>query len=235
MKRIGMVVLFALAFMFGTMAAPASADHNVPEITYETTQCGETTFTADWTEGQTHLVGSARLVVDDGVTFQDIPIGESVTVGPFTTETHPIRYRVWGGGERNYDVPALSVSDLAALLVYLETDGNTPLDPEAPGINWLTLEVTGCVPPPATESPAPPTESPAPSTPEPTPSTEPSPSESAVPEDGQESPSANPVPAGLAVTPGAPWKTMLLLVIVAGLLSGAGYGLLRYTRTDPVR
>jgi LPXTG-motif cell wall-anchored protein len=75
------------------------------------------------------------------------PVGESITVGPFEADTL-IQWRVWGGGERDYDNPSLP--DLEVLLAYLEQYPGGELDATAP-VAWHELTVYGC--PPATPTP----------------------------------------------------------------------------------
>jgi len=126
-------------------ATAASAHHNVPvTTTTEPGACGEVTIGAQWSE-DTHIVDNTVLVVQAGGEQFTAPVGESITVGPFETAPVTVRYRVWGGGERNYDQPALT--DLDALVAHLDA-GGSPLDGDAPGVAWFELEVEGCVPGP---------------------------------------------------------------------------------------
>lgn len=123
-------------------ASSVGATHNTPEISVSEGDCGEVTLSASWTS-DTHQAADAVLVVQTVEGQQTASIGEAVTVGPFAYESDTIRYRVWGGEERAYDVPALSDPD--ALQAYLaEGGGRTPLDISAPGTAWRTLEVEGC-------------------------------------------------------------------------------------------
>src|SRR5690606_22486442 len=97
-------LIVGVAFAAGT----AFADHNTPSVTVsEPGECGTTTITTSW-PSDTHQVANAALVVQAGDDYRVAAIGEPVTVGPFDTADVTIRYRVWGGGERNYDSPALT-------------------------------------------------------------------------------------------------------------------------------
>lgn len=132
--------LVALGLTVAT-ASSVGATHNTPEISVSEGDCGEVTLSASWTS-DTHQAADAVLVVQTVEGQQTASIGESITVGPFAYESDTIRYRVWGGGERAYDVPVLS--DPEALQAYLAGEGRTPLDISAPGTAWHTLEVEGC-------------------------------------------------------------------------------------------
>lgn len=124
------------------LAAPASAHHNAPEVALsEIGDCGEVTITTAWSE-DTHAVDNAALVVLLDGEVSSAPIGESITVGPFESEA-VIQYRVWGGGERDYDEPALE--DLDAIVDHID-DGGSPLDADAPGVAWHEIVVGGCPP-----------------------------------------------------------------------------------------
>lgn len=98
----------ALSLLF---AGTVSAHHNGADVTYDTVECGETTFSAGVVDPQgTHNnVTNMYLVVNDGGDTQseNIPTDGStvdITVGPFTNDT-TIQWRVWGGAERDYDRP----------------------------------------------------------------------------------------------------------------------------------
>lgn len=156
----------ALALAFGlalAMASPASAHHNSVDVRSVIGDCGATTFYSAWKKDD-HQARGATLVVEATGEVHTAAVGAELTVGPFESEREIVRWRIWGGGERDYDDPALS--DLSALLEHLD-GGGSPLDGDAPGVRWHELPVAGCVPP----SPSP----------EPSPSTEPTPSPSAEP------------------------------------------------------
>lgn len=119
----------------------ANADHNIPDITVgDIGECGAVEFSTAWTTN-THTVANTVLVVQAGGAQQTAAIGEAIEVGATEEETATIRYRVWGGGERAYDVPALD--DLDALLAHIDAGGD-PLDADAPGVAWQALEIEGC-------------------------------------------------------------------------------------------
>lgn len=141
------------------LAGPAQADHNIPDIGInQFGDCGETLISTLWTDGP-HMVGNTALVVQLGGEQHIRFIGEDIVIGPFTEDT-TIRWRVWGGGERNYDDPPLT--DLDALLAYLEENPGGELDPDPPGVAWHTLDLEGCPEPGPSPSPGPdPTDPPA--------------------------------------------------------------------------
>jgi hypothetical protein len=174
----------ALALAFGlalAMASPASAHHNSVDVRSVIGDCGATTFYSAWKK-QEHQARGATLVVEAVGEVHTVPVGTELTVGPFESERQIVRWRIWGGGERDYDDPALS--DLPALLEHLD-GGGSPLDGDAPGVRWHELPVAGCVPPSPTPEPTPTVEP----TPEPSPSAEPTVEPSANPStDPSESP-----------------------------------------------
>ena len=153
------VALGAVAAL--ALAAPAAAHHATPTATVAEGECGEVTITTTWGADE-HQVDTAALVVLVDGEVTTAAIGETVTVGPFEADT-TVQWRLWGGGERDYDDPPLT--DLEALLAHLDQGGSELTD--APGVAWHSLEVTGCAPAttaPATTAPAttPAGESPAP-------------------------------------------------------------------------
>lgn len=143
------------------LATPAAAHHNAPETTVDGPgECGQTTITAAWT-GDEHQVDNAALVVQAAGEQHTAPVGESLTVGPFEAD-QTISWRIWGGGERDYDNPPLASLD--ELVAHLAAGGGE-LDEDAPGVEWHTLDVTGC---PVESTPAPTPEPSVDPTPEPT-------------------------------------------------------------------
>ena len=134
----------ALAF-----AAPAAAHHATPTATVVEGECGETTIATAWPDDVAdHRVDTAALVVLVDGEVTTAAIGETVTVGPFEADT-TVQWRLWGGGERDYDDPPLA--DLEALLAHLDQGGSELTD--APGVAWHSLEVTGCPEPDPTTPP----------------------------------------------------------------------------------
>lgn len=104
--------LITIVTAFALFAMPVMATHNPAVVDYtEEDVCEPTTLSAHITdENGTHKVGNMYLVVDDGDTVQseNIPTDGSdaeIMVGPFD-ETTTVYYRVFGGGERDYDDPA---------------------------------------------------------------------------------------------------------------------------------
>lgn len=156
--KINSMVGVAVGALAGLLlAAPAAAHHATPTAEVTTGDCGEVTITTTWSADE-HQVDTAALVVLVGDEVHTAPIGESITVGPFEADT-TVQYRVWGGGERDYDDPPLA--DLEALLSYLD-QGGSELAPDAPGVAWHELTVEGC---PAEEEDLEPTPEPTPTTP----------------------------------------------------------------------
>ena len=158
----------ALAVLTGTMlagamlATPASAHHNIPHVEVsEPGECGVLTISSAWSE-DTHRVENAKLVVQVGNEQYVADIGESIEVGPFDMDEARIFWRVWGGGERDYDSPPLS--DLDALLEHLNA-GGSELDFDVPGVAWHLVVVEGCVEDDDDDVEPTPSPSPSPSTP----------------------------------------------------------------------
>jgi hypothetical protein len=160
LKRLAAPAALGLAGALA-LAGVAHADHNLPTVTVSAPDdCGTTTISAAWST-DTHKVATAALVVQTDTEHYVAPIGESITVGPFDTATATIRYRVWGGGERNYDSPALTQAGLDELIAWLEEDDTRlPTDADAPGVAWHVVEVEGCEPEPTDEPTTEPTDEP---------------------------------------------------------------------------
>jgi hypothetical protein len=141
------VVVLAVAAALAWAASPASAHHNPPVVEVsEPGACGTTTFQFSQPEG-THVVGNVALVILADGEHHVLAVGESLEVGPFDEAPALIQYRIWGGGERDYDNPALD--DLDAMLTYIDS-GGSPTDAEAPA-SYNSFEVEGCVPGPPGE------------------------------------------------------------------------------------
>ena len=152
--KINSMVGVAVGAMAGLLlAAPAAAHHATPTAEVATGDCGEVTITTTWGADE-HQVDTAALVVLVGDEVHTAPIGESITVGPFEADT-TVQYRVWGGGERDYDDPPLA--DLGELVEWLRDNPGQELHPDAPGVAWHSLEVTGCPEPDPTTPPTTPT------------------------------------------------------------------------------
>lgn len=185
------------------LAGPASADHNSADANLVVDGC-TLTATSVW-ELAEHTVANTVLVVRVGDQVTTAAVGEplDLELAPGTTA---VDWRVWGGGERNYDNPPLD--DLAALLAYLEDNPGGELDADAPGVAWHTLAVADCAAPVETTPPASPSPTPEPSA-SPTVGTQPSPAETEDAGAGGELP-----------TTGAP--VLLLGGVGAGLLVAGG-------------
>jgi LPXTG-motif cell wall-anchored protein len=121
------------------LAGPAAAHHNQPDADSQTGDCGETTIATAWPLEEHQVANTALVVLIDGE-VSSAPIGEPITVGPFEADT-TIQWRIWGGGERDYDSPPLD--DLEALLEYLDDNPGGELDADAP-VAWHELKVYGC-------------------------------------------------------------------------------------------
>jgi len=128
-------------------AGTAHAHHNTPDVAVnEPGECGTTTITSSWPLDH-HQVANAALVVQAGEDYRVAAIGEPVTVGPFDKASVTVKWRVWGGGERNYDSPALTQAGLDELIAWLEEDGTRlPTDADASGVTWHEVTVAGCEP-----------------------------------------------------------------------------------------
>src|SRR5688572_2551705 len=105
--RIGAALAaFALATLGTlTLASPASAHHNEVITAINVDGCA-LAATTEWSIGD-HTVGNTELVVLAGgvVSHQVVGTPLNVALPAGTTE---VKWRVWGGGERDYDNPALT-------------------------------------------------------------------------------------------------------------------------------
>lgn len=203
----------AAGLAVGALAAagPASANHNDVSVDIVTEGC-DLTATSSWASDE-HLVANTVVVVRTGGATFSAAVGSPVQV-ELEPGTTTVDWRVWGGGERDYDDPALD--DLPALVAYLDGGGDV-LDPDAPGVAWHELAVEGCEPEPDPTPTA--TAEPEPTA---TPTTEPQPGETAAPGAGGEQ-----LPT-----------TGLALPLLAGLgvgMVGAGGALWWLARRRPIR
>ncbi|MBD8506501.1 hypothetical protein HT102_08390 [Hoyosella sp. G463] len=158
MKRTA-AVLGAGALAFAASWGPALASHNGAVVTTAPAgECGETTFEATINDAAgTHKSNNMMLVVSAEGNTQTAPIpvdgsAASITVGPFTSDTTTISYRVFGGGERDYDDPAWTgygtANFGADIGAYGDENGydwvvSGPDDPN-PFTTFNTLDVEGC-------------------------------------------------------------------------------------------
>ncbi|GGC53152.1 hypothetical protein IEU95_10205 [Hoyosella rhizosphaerae] len=160
-RRFGVVVA-ASALFYGASFGVASAGHNGADVEFVASgDCGETTFTAGVIDAAgTHKVNNMVLVVHaDGETQnQVIPVDgttTSITVGPFTSPsagTETIHWRVFGGGERDYDDPSWNGYGEAGFTddinAYAEDNGwgwvVAGPDDDNPFTIWSTVDVESC-------------------------------------------------------------------------------------------
>jgi LPXTG-motif cell wall-anchored protein len=152
----------AAAFVIGVtvgaigLTAPALAAGNEVLTTPAVDGC-RVSIASDWATDKHIVTNTVVVALVDGE-VSSAPVGTTLEVTA-PAGTTSVQWRVWGGGERDYDSPPLS--DLAALLEYLETHPGGELDAEAPGVAWHDLALNGCAPyppPTATPSPTPPAE-----------------------------------------------------------------------------
>lgn len=153
-KRLaGAVVALAIAGLGALLlASPAHATTNEVVVDYDSQPCVEVAITSAWAT-DTHLVDNAYLVVKvDGET-QAALVGDTITVGPFERPTE-VQWRVFGGGERDYDDPAWPV-DKGAINTYGEVHGwDWTVGGDVPEwVSWHSFWVDGCVTPPAPSEP----------------------------------------------------------------------------------
>lgn len=123
----------------GLLGTPAAhADHGATDLTVEEGTCGVVVVHAEWS-GDTSQIDDAQLVVytPDGVRTADI--GTRITV--VSDEDTTVRYRVWGGGDPDFDSPALDDPD--ALTGFLDGGGD-PTTADAPGVAWHTVDIEAC-------------------------------------------------------------------------------------------
>jgi len=196
-------VLGAVAAL--ALATPAAAHHNEAQATITFDGCA-LSGASEW-EIDDHQVGNTVLVVRVDGQVWSAPVGEllEITLEP---GTQSVDWRVWGGGERDYDSPPLS--DLDALVEYLNGGGGE-LDADAPGVDWHTLAVPDCpAPDPTTEPTVEPTAGPTA-----TPATTPAGGESPAPGAGAELPTTGVPTWGLAAAGG-----VLLLAGTGAVLVG---------------
>lgn len=147
-----------LAVVTGVTMLPflAVANGGSTYVEHETYSCGETTFiaTTDRTWGNENWV--QYLVVDDGtVHVEQIEEGgeggAEVTVGPYQVAEKTIYYRVFGGPERDDDLPLWNGHpsfDDPDLGDYIGENGDEwtlyGSDDPNPFVTWNSIEVEGC-------------------------------------------------------------------------------------------
>jgi LPXTG-motif cell wall-anchored protein len=124
------------------LASPASAHHNEVSVDIQADGC-QLTASSAWASDE-HLSPNAVVVVRVAGEVHTAEVGDQLDVelAPGTTA---VQWRTWGGGERDYDDPALQ--DLQDLLDHLQAGGDV-LDGDAPGVAWHELAVEGCEPEP---------------------------------------------------------------------------------------
>jgi hypothetical protein len=142
------------------LAGTAHAGHAPPVLNVGGPgECGTVAFQADLPAEPHGSYQNARLVVDDGIDVHVAELGVKVEVGSFDTPTATIHYRVFGGGERDYDVPLWdgyepgpgawrnSINDYGAEHGWEWVHAGA--SDENPFVTWHTVEVEGCPPEPA--------------------------------------------------------------------------------------
>lgn len=141
--------------------SPAQAHHSPATIdVVEVGDCGQVEFTTTSNAGDDHAGNTETLVVSYGGTVETAAMGEALTVGPFTAETL-VRWRVFGGGERDYDVPAWTGyvpgpgpwRDSIGQYIADNGDGWLLGDTGDPFTTWSELTVEGCPEPAPTPTP----------------------------------------------------------------------------------
>jgi hypothetical protein len=151
-------VLF-LVFTLVIVVGVVFAGHNGGDVSYETGDCGETTFSATVADpAGTHKVSNMYMVVDvDGAAqYANIPIDGSaatITVGPFFGQDPTVSWNVFGGGERSYDQPlwngygsptfGADISSYAASVGGYSWVIAGTNDPN-PFVNWNEISVESC-------------------------------------------------------------------------------------------
>lgn len=154
---VAVAVLLVGVMTFGAMAL---AGHNGAVVSEDVNSCEPTTISATITDPDAgHVTANMRLVVDtDAGAAQNalIPTDGSaaeISVGPFGTDT-TVYWRVFGGGERDYDLPAWNGyggptfgADVGAYgaengygFVVAGTDDGNPF------VTWNEVEVPACAP-----------------------------------------------------------------------------------------
>jgi len=148
------VFAFLVAAVVGNVAF---ADHNGAVVLTEGGNCNETTILASVLDSEgTHLVDNMYLVVEDpdGVQDELIPVDGTeamITVGPYGADT-TVYWRVFGGGERDYDQPLWNHygdADFTTLVNdYITENGDewllAGMDDTNPFTTWESLLVEGC-------------------------------------------------------------------------------------------
>ncbi len=158
LKKLSIVAVAAMTLALMAMfSSTASAGHNGASVDYETVECGETTFSAGIVDpNETHKVDNMELVVSVKGTTQNVTIPtdgsvEEITVGPFTEDT-VIQWRVFGGGERDYDQPLWNGYGDPSFKTDINNYGAAngwdwltagPSDPN-PFVSWNKVAAEGC-------------------------------------------------------------------------------------------
>lgn len=152
----GVLVFSSIGYVF--------AGHNGAVVDIESGECGQRTFTAAIEDPEgTHIVENMHLIVSvDGQTESVVIPTDgteaSISVGPFATSTEDvatttIHWRVFGGGERDYDSPAWNgygeEGFSADINAYADEVGgfdwttSGPDDPN-PFVTWHEIEAEVC-------------------------------------------------------------------------------------------
>lgn len=142
--------LALLASATAALAAGAPAT-----VTTNVNTCAPTTFSA--TTGSS--ITNQYLVVDDGASVQSVIIPANgdpadISVGPFASDT-TVSWHVFGGGERDYDIPLWNghggATFSADITAYYNEVGTfswviAGTDDPNPFVTWNTVDVPACAP-----------------------------------------------------------------------------------------
>lgn len=149
MKRIFTMIASLTIVMLG-FAAPAAATQGETWIKATPGDCEATVIES----GGEH-VDNARVVVDDGTEVHVGSVGTTIEVGPFSEPT-TVYYRIFGGGERDHDVPLWNGYGDADfkddINKYAADNGGwgwtvAGTADENPFTNWKSVPTLGCVTP----------------------------------------------------------------------------------------
>lgn len=159
MKKL-IAVVFGCIILGAVGLAPAWGSHSVPSVSAgDSAACGEITIDSQRNDTTHPLPANARLVVSAEGETENVPVGDSITVGPFSgDDTVTVYYRIFGGGERDYDVPLWNgygtVSFVADITAYGASNGFAWVvsgpDDDNPFTTWETVDVDPCPAPSST-------------------------------------------------------------------------------------
>jgi hypothetical protein len=159
------VVALAIVIVACAMSLTAASATHDPGVVVETAgsgDCGQTTISAVVLPNADHVQNMYLVVSAGGVTESaNIPTdgnAASVTVGPFFTQSGEdvsVLWRVFGGGERNFDDPhwngyggATFGADIGAYAAQVGGYGWTIAGPDDPNLftTWNVIAASSCGP-----------------------------------------------------------------------------------------